>query len=42
MYGIGKSLSASGLTAPQVDAIMETIEFLRNEGKVRTHTGPSL
>jgi hypothetical protein len=47
MYGIGKALSASGLTTPQVDAIMETIEFLRNEGKVRTHThagvsGPGL
>jgi len=30
-YDIGKLLSQSGLTYKQVDAIMETIEFLRNE-----------
>ena len=32
-YDIGKCLSNSGLSVHQVDAIMETIEFLRNEGK---------
>ena len=30
-YDIGKSLTQAGLTHKQVDAIMETIEFLRDE-----------